>query len=80
MTTPTDKLVERLRSLYTIQGLSVIGDRCQEAADMIEQQAARIEAMREALELADATLRGANMNRNVVERKVSAALKLGEDQ
>lgn len=29
----------------------------------------------EALELADATLRGANMNRNVVERKVVAALK-----
>jgi len=28
----------------------------------------------EALELADATLRGANMNRNVVERKVRAAL------
>lgn len=28
----------------------------------------------EALELADATLRGANMNRDVVERKVSAAL------
>jgi hypothetical protein len=28
----------------------------------------------EALELADATLRGANMNRNAVERKVSAAL------
>ena len=30
----------------------------------------------EALELADATLRGANMNRNVVERKVVAAIEL----
>lgn len=33
-----------------------------------------IDALVEALELADATLRGANMNRNVVERKVAAAL------
>ena len=33
-------------------------------------------ALYEALELADATLRGANMNRDVVERKVSAALAL----
>jgi hypothetical protein len=30
--------------------------------------------LREALELADATLRGANMDRSVVERKISAAL------
>lgn len=30
--------------------------------------------LREALELADATLRGANMNRELVERKVAAAL------
>lgn len=30
--------------------------------------------LREALELADATLRGANMDRALVERKVSAAL------
>lgn len=28
----------------------------------------------EALELADAVLRGANMNRNVVERKIAAAI------
>jgi hypothetical protein len=33
------------------------------------------ERLREALELADASLRGANMNMNVVERKVRAALK-----
>ena len=36
---------------------------------------AEIERLREALELADAALRGANMNMNVVERKVRAALK-----
>lgn len=30
--------------------------------------------LREALELADATLRGANMDRGLVERKISAAL------
>lgn len=33
-----------------------------------------IDALVEALEMADATLRGANMNRNVVERKITAAL------
>jgi hypothetical protein len=34
----------------------------------------------EALQLADATLRGAHMNRNVVERKVSAALAKAEGE
>ena len=44
------------------------------AADLIETQARKIERLREALELADCALRGANMNMNVVERKVRAAL------
>jgi hypothetical protein len=39
-----------------------------------EEQAAEIERLREALKLADAALRGANMNMTVVERKVRAAL------
>ena len=39
--------------------------------DLLE---AEIERLREALQLADYTLRGCNMNLRVVERKVSAAL------
>jgi len=39
-----------------------------------EADKARVAVMREALELADCALRGANMNMNVVERKVTAAL------
>ena len=39
-----------------------------------EALSAENERLREALELADAALRGANMNMNVVERKISAAL------
>lgn len=42
---------------------------------MIDEQAATIAGLVEALRLADAALSGANMNMNVVERKVSAALK-----
>jgi len=45
-----------------------------QAADRIEALTAENERLREALELADAALRGANMNMNVVERKVRAAL------
>jgi hypothetical protein len=44
------------------------------AADRIVAQAAEIERLRGALELADAALRGANMNMNVVERKIREAL------
>ena len=50
------------------------------ACDTIEQQAARIARLREALELADAALRGANMDMSVVERKVVAALGGGDEQ
>ena len=57
---------------------TLIGDK---AAKQIEADGNRIEALsaenerlREALELADAALRGANMNMNVVQRKVRAAL------
>ncbi len=42
--------------------------------DRIEALEAENERLREALGLADAALRGANMNMNVVERKVRAAL------
>lgn len=34
----------------------------------------------EALELADAALRGAHMNMNVVERKITAALQKAKDR
>lgn len=44
------------------------------AAHRIASQAELVEA----LELADAALRGANMNMNVVERKVAAALRAKE--
>ncbi len=45
------------------------------AAFALAAAQAEVARLREALELADAALRGANMNMNVVERKVSAALK-----
>jgi hypothetical protein len=41
----------------------------------VEALEAEIERLRGALELADAALRGANMNMNVVERKIRAALE-----
>ena len=49
-----------------------------EQATTIGEQLAENERLREALGLADAALSGANMNMNVVERKVRAAL--GEKQ
>ena len=45
--------------------------------DALEAENARL---REALQLADYTLRGCNMNLNVVERKVSAALAAQEKE
>lgn len=44
------------------------------AADEAEALRARVAELRESLELADAMLRGANMNRVVCERKISKAL------
>ena len=44
-------------------------------AERIEALEAENERLREALGLADAALRGANMNMNVVERKLRAALE-----
>ena len=44
----------------------------------IAEQAAEIKRLLEALELADAALRGANMDMKVVERKVAAALGKAE--
>ena len=49
-------------------------DRHTDAAATIRAAVAEIERLREALQLADYTLRGCNMNLRVVERKVSAAL------
>ncbi len=78
-----EALVERLRSLYTIQGLSVIGDRCQEAADMIEQQAATIAALRGTLiDWRNCWLCPATDFKGEVGRLMKAtraALKLGEE-
>ena len=68
----TDDLIERLRSVDV--SWSETGEWCAEAADRIETQAREIERLREALGLADAALRGANMNMNVVERKLRAEL------
>lgn len=49
-------------------------DALEIAAHRIEALITENERLREALGLADAALRGANMNMNVVERKVRAAL------
>jgi hypothetical protein len=49
------------------------GYECEYVAK-VEAQAAEIERLRGALALADAALRGANMNMNVVERKIREAL------
>ena len=65
-------LVERLRDF-------VIAEDIDAAADRIEALEAEVERLREALGLADAALRGANMNMNVVERKVRAALEARHD-
>ena len=44
-------------------------------AEAVDAKDAEIARLREALQLADAALSGANMNMNVVERKVKSALK-----
>jgi len=49
------------------------GTQCEYVAK-VEAQAAEIERLRGLLGRADAALRGANMNMNVVERKIRAAL------
>ena len=60
-----DDLVKRLRKGAEYEDDSIVMDV---AAD-------RIEALEEALRLADAALSGANMNMKVVEKKVRAALE-----
>ena len=77
--TDSEALIERLRAKYTVTDeFSTIRRPVNpdgfEAADHIEALEAENERLREALELADAALRGANMNMNVVQRKVRAAL------
>jgi len=82
MTDDDKALVERLRGdwpeilveKHWMMDSDAIDKQREEAADRIETQARKIERLREALELADCALRGANMNMNVVERKVRAAL------
>jgi hypothetical protein len=53
----------------------VLQDSNNKAMDTITQLNVELYEMREALRLADAALRGANMNMNVVERKICSALK-----
>ncbi len=80
--TEVEKLVERLRAWSNDDDDEPPVRMTQEAATMIEAQAAENARLREALELADCALRGAGMNMNVVERKVRAALaatKQGEE-
>jgi len=70
-----DDLVKRLRSLAEeeFEMLNNIHEPLREAADRIEQ----LEA---ALRLADAALSGANMNMDVVQKKVCAALGEKKDE
>lgn len=82
MTDDDKALVERLRGdwpeilveKHWMMDSDAIDKQREEAADRIEALGAENERLREALELADCALRGANMNMNVVERKVRAAL------
>jgi hypothetical protein len=62
-----DDLVERLNMVDATMNPMTLVIIAREAAS-------RIEYLEEALRLADAALRGANMNMNVVQKKVSAAL------
>ena len=76
MTEDDKALVERMREMgeHPCRSELPMGADLREAADRIEALSAENERLREALELADAALSGANMNMNVVERKVRAAL------
>ena len=53
----------------------VLQDSNNKSMETITQLNVELYEMREALRLADAALRGANMNMNVVEKKIRAALK-----
>jgi predicted nucleic acid-binding Zn-ribbon protein len=53
----------------------VLQDSNNKAMDTITQLNVELYEMREALRLADAALKGANMNMNVVEKKICSALK-----
>lgn len=55
--------------------IRVLQDSNNKSMDTITQLNVEWYEMREALRLADAALRGANMNMNVVEKKIRAALK-----
>ena len=74
-------LIKRLRGQYVMsmyinkQALHAdMVEVMKEAADALEAQDKRISVLEEALALADATLSGAHMNVEVVERKVRRAL------
>ena len=67
--TELDKLKTQLK---TVLDREADGHHLHDA--IVDALEAEIERLREALQLADYTLRGCNMNLRVVERKVSAAL------
>ena len=65
--------LEKLKTqLKTVLDREADGHHLHDA--IVDALEAEIERLREALQLADYTLRGCNMNLRVVERKVSAAL------
>lgn len=69
-----DLITWQTASKERIRWLSVQLALALRAADEAEALRARVAELRESLELADAMLRGANMNRVVCERKISKAL------
>jgi hypothetical protein len=70
----TDDLVKRLREYRIGCGVHCSHYENREPLTECIEAADRIEQLEEALQLADAALRGANMNMNVVQKKVRAAL------
>lgn len=72
----TDGLVARLREACNGKPAKIEWPHrvLHDAANEIERLRAREAQLREALELADGALSGANMNMKVVEKKVRAAL------
>jgi hypothetical protein len=63
-------------ALEELDGLLSLAGECGEVATELRRLHAEVERLREALGLADAALRGANMNMNVVERKVRDAMEV----
>jgi hypothetical protein len=71
----TDDLVKRLRRKVAKNKRTSVEVSILIGCEFIKEEAAdRIEELVEALRLADAALRGANMNMGIVEKKVRAAI------